>query len=181
MADRPPDTTIYQRYAECYYGFETLCDAFQKSMVSHGMENFDVETEFDRYKLWAGSVGAMHAGKTEKLSLDYRLREASFFREQVVRLLGILRQHIDSADEILRGKRRPVEECFLESASDEDSSLGASFDLDAHGGDDSPWDISDSELAQASSEHREPDGNSETPESGMTEHSQSEGQPQWTV
>ncbi|KAL0265314.1 hypothetical protein SLS55_001279 [Diplodia seriata] len=127
MADRPPDTTIYQRYAECYYGFETLCDAFQKSMVSHGMENFDVETEFDRYKLWAGSVGAMHAGKTEKLSLDYRLREASFFREQVVRLLGILRQHIDSADEILRGKRRPVEECFLESASDEDSSLGDTF------------------------------------------------------
>lgn len=38
---------------------------------------------FDRYRLWAGNVGAMHSGTRYKSSLDYRLREASFYKDQV--------------------------------------------------------------------------------------------------
>jgi len=40
---------------------------------------------FDKYRLWAGNVGAMHSGTRYKSSLDYRLREASFYKDQVSR------------------------------------------------------------------------------------------------
>lgn len=40
-----------------------------------------VRDEFERYQLWAGNVGAGHS--KYKLSLDYRLEDASFYSEQV--------------------------------------------------------------------------------------------------
>jgi len=43
------------------------------------------QNAFDRYRLWAGNVGAMHSGTRYKSSLDYRLREASFYKDQVSR------------------------------------------------------------------------------------------------
>jgi hypothetical protein len=39
--------------------------------------------EFGEYKLWAGNVGAAHSGHYYQISLDYRLREASFYKTQV--------------------------------------------------------------------------------------------------
>jgi len=40
---------------------------------------------FDKYRLWAGNVGAMHSGTRYESSLDYRLRESSFYKHQVSR------------------------------------------------------------------------------------------------
>jgi hypothetical protein len=37
--------------------------------------------EFERYQLWAGNVGAGH--RKYKMSLDHRLEDASFYRDQV--------------------------------------------------------------------------------------------------
>lgn len=45
-----------------------------------------LSNEFDRYKVWAGNVGARHRGPRYYVSLDYRLSEASFYRQQVCRL-----------------------------------------------------------------------------------------------
>ena len=45
-----------------------------------------LSNEFDRYKVWAGNVGARHRGSRYYVSLDYRLSEASFYRQQVCRL-----------------------------------------------------------------------------------------------
>lgn len=43
----------------------------------------EIESEYQRYKVWAGTVGAGHKGETYQLSLDYRLRDASFYKAQV--------------------------------------------------------------------------------------------------
>lgn len=42
-----------------------------------------IQNAFDKYKVWAGNLGAMHSGRQWKKSLDYRLREASFYKVQV--------------------------------------------------------------------------------------------------
>lgn len=42
----------------------------------------DISSNFDRYKLWAENVGAPQHGGNYKLSLDYRLREAPFYKDQ---------------------------------------------------------------------------------------------------
>jgi hypothetical protein len=69
----------------CYFSFEELIEA-----VQHPVRDFhqqltvsQVEDEFDKYKLWAGNVGAAHSGKRYEISLDYRLREASYYKIQV--------------------------------------------------------------------------------------------------
>ena len=43
----------------------------------------DLLNEFDRYRLWADNVGA--GQKKYKLSLDYRLEDASVYRDLVSR------------------------------------------------------------------------------------------------
>jgi hypothetical protein len=47
-----------------------------------------VDSEFDKYKLWAANVGAMHSGEQYDLSLDYRLRESPFYRDRVSRAIS---------------------------------------------------------------------------------------------
>jgi hypothetical protein len=76
---------ISEAHSKCYYSFEELIVAIQNPV-----RNFDsqlrlsqVQDEFDKYKLWAGNVGAAHWGKRYEISLDYRLREASFYKTQV--------------------------------------------------------------------------------------------------
>lgn len=49
------------------------------------------EDEFDRFKLWAGNIGAHRQGQS---SLDYRLRDASHIRERVLQLLAELQEAI---------------------------------------------------------------------------------------
>lgn len=61
----------------------------------------ELENQFDRYKVWADNVGAGHTGRKYEYSLDYRLREASFYRDQVAAFLDILRHHFMRAHEIL--------------------------------------------------------------------------------
>lgn len=71
--------SIAQRHTDCYSALQELC----KSANGSGLYHHDLLEEFDKYCLWAGNVGAGHSGKTYKLSLDYRLREASFYKDQV--------------------------------------------------------------------------------------------------
>ena len=72
--------SIAQAHAECYRAFEELCKAPAQDSEWYRRELLD---EFDKYCLWAGNVGAAHSGGTYKLSLDYRLREASTYKHQV--------------------------------------------------------------------------------------------------
>jgi hypothetical protein len=75
------DSTISHIHASCVQAFLAVIDALQSPSHQKNLEDaYDV---FDRYKLWAGNVGAMHKGAKYEMSLDYRLREASFYKDQV--------------------------------------------------------------------------------------------------
>jgi hypothetical protein len=72
-------------YARCHDSFETLL-ATLSSPVSgfEGQVSKDeVLAEFDRFQLWARSVGAKYSGTKYKFSLDYRLRKAPFYHDRV--------------------------------------------------------------------------------------------------
>jgi hypothetical protein len=76
---------ISEAHAKCYFSFEELVTATQNpaSNLKDQVPLGQVQEEFDKYKLWAGNVGAAHSGKRYEISLDYRLREASFYKTQV--------------------------------------------------------------------------------------------------
>jgi hypothetical protein len=75
------DLSISQAHTDCVSIFLALIEA---SHSSHSEGLNEAEDVFDRYKLWAGNVGAIHGTNKYNLSLDYRLREASFYKSQVL-------------------------------------------------------------------------------------------------
>lgn len=42
----------------------------------------DILNDIDRYQVWADNVGASKYGNNYNLSLDYRFREAPFYKDQ---------------------------------------------------------------------------------------------------
>ena len=80
-------SSISQAHAKCFDSFPNLISA-----ITHPRQDLcsqvpldDVVEEFGKYKLWAANAGAAHSGDRYKISLDYRLREASFYKTQVRR------------------------------------------------------------------------------------------------
>lgn len=90
----------------------------------------DVQDELSRFKVWVGNAGAQHSGRR---SLDYRLRDASHLRIQVLQLLGNMGDLLDGARDILTGKQMPWDEEPPDSDSDSDddelSENNFSFDM----------------------------------------------------
>lgn len=78
-------TSVSQLHYACVDAFTSLLDAAvalppdQRAWSVGAIQN-----AFDKYKLWAGNLGAMHSGRQWKKSLDYRLREATFYKTQVL-------------------------------------------------------------------------------------------------
>jgi hypothetical protein len=89
---------ISYAHAKCYFAFEQLIVARQHPVRDYEdqLPLKEVQEEFDKYKIWAGNVGAAHSGKRYEISLDYRLREASFFKEQVLTLLRTLNDKVST-------------------------------------------------------------------------------------
>jgi hypothetical protein len=79
------ETLISTVHAGCHSAFEELIEALQDPLRDYRgqLPVSEVQAEFDKYKIWAGNVGAAHFGKRYQISLDYRLREAKFLKEQV--------------------------------------------------------------------------------------------------
>ena len=87
----------------CLHAFGVLSSATSAAEAGKGEGNYELQLPSDtqpqpfslttvndqlaRFKIWAGNIGAHRKGRS---SLDYRLREASHIRDQVVRLLGDL-------------------------------------------------------------------------------------------
>lgn len=76
---------ISEAYAQCHSRFQELIDAICDHSLATGKQEELKQTEddFAKLKLWAGNLGASHSGKTYEISLDYRLKQASFFKHQV--------------------------------------------------------------------------------------------------
>jgi hypothetical protein len=86
------NTLIYENYVACLNLFTKVTAAAGKSPNQPPLE--DVVEELDRYKLWAGNTGAANTGNNWEISLDYRLQEAEFLKNQVIRLLESLSRSV---------------------------------------------------------------------------------------
>jgi hypothetical protein len=83
-----PGRPIYNAHSLCYRHFLHVCRCLRrtppKSLTDTGLIK-GILNEFDRYVLWARNLGAGH--RKYELSLDYRLEDASFLRDQVLHCL----------------------------------------------------------------------------------------------
>ena len=79
---------ISHAHDECFTSLKNLLAAIQDPVHDfHGqISPENVENDFDRYRIWASNVGAMHRGRRYEISLDYRLSEAAFYKQQVMSL-----------------------------------------------------------------------------------------------
>jgi len=144
-------------HTKCYESFEQLLEALQ-----HPARDFatqfsltEASEEFDKYKIWAGNVGAAHTGRRYEISLDYRLREASFMKSQVVALLETLLKHLSAATSISLGKRLPFEEDTSEPCEDDLDTLEDQQDVNISS-DEDVWEAS-SDLSSESDGSQSPD------------------------
>ncbi|KAF1833831.1 hypothetical protein BDW02DRAFT_648127, partial [Decorospora gaudefroyi] len=138
---------ISSAHARCFFAFESLIRALKQPArdFQDQISPRDVHNEFDKYTIWAGNVGAAHSRKRYEISLDYRLREASFLREQVSKLLSTLEEKVSTAAGLIRGERKPFEEEQIEESDSEvsiSSDLGVEQEEGATEFEDSPWEIS---------------------------------------
>jgi hypothetical protein len=138
---------VSSAHARCFFAFESLIRALKQPArdFQDQISPRDVQNEFDKYRIWAGNVGAAHSGKRYEISLDYRLREASFLREQVSKLLSTLEEKVSTAAGLIRGERKPFEEEQTEESDSEvsiSSDLGIEQEEGATEFEDSPWEIS---------------------------------------
>jgi len=80
--------SICSSYDGCRVSFKDLIATLQNPTreFSDQIAEPAVRDEHGRFEVWAGNVGARHAPKS-RVSLDHRLRESSFYRERVMRLL----------------------------------------------------------------------------------------------
>lgn len=85
---------IATQYKAVFQTFEKLCALVQKPghHFSDQISTPAVLDEFGRLKVWAGNIGAHQIGR---VSLDYRLRDASHIQRQVIQLLQDLQEALE--------------------------------------------------------------------------------------
>jgi hypothetical protein len=72
----------------CLEAFESLITVLSSPAALKRQDvNFNFVDELDRFKVWAGNIGAHRRGQS---SLDYRLRDASHIQQRVLRFLSKL-------------------------------------------------------------------------------------------
>lgn len=79
------DRSIFTSYGKALVSLEQFCAHSWASGTE--VSRAESENELARLRVWAGNVGAHQTGK---VSLDHRLREASWYRDRVVELLDDL-------------------------------------------------------------------------------------------
>lgn len=133
---------IAQSHARCTEAFASLQHAVQISSLDGGQGLVDIADEFDKYRLWAGNVGAGNEGYKYELSLDYRLRAASFYRDQVLKVLDILLRHARKAVQLLEDGKSLFEDLSSESEGETNIYLPPGAKSSVLMEEDSPWEIS---------------------------------------
>ncbi|KAL8676616.1 MAG: hypothetical protein Q9186_006886 [Xanthomendoza sp. 1 TL-2023] len=121
------DDSARRCHDACYAAFSTLFDT-----LAHGNKYEDelsqevVADLFGRFNIWAGNIGA---GQQGQASLDYRLREASEIKHEIVQLLQCLKHSLQEATSIVSGTRLPYDQL----SSDSDSSVSSLSDNGVQG------------------------------------------------
>ena len=112
MADSIANSII-----ETLGSFNHFIDSVRDTSTSN-VENISIgrwEDELGRLRMWAANIGAHRIGQS---SLDYRLRDASHIRQQILKLLDVVRRRLTDAQEILDGDSECDDDC---SSDGEDS------------------------------------------------------------
>ncbi|KAF2811608.1 uncharacterized protein BDZ99DRAFT_277880 [Mytilinidion resinicola] len=102
--------SIAESHTTCVDLFATLLSVIKQHPTSYALLETDVQDEFDKYSIWAGNVGAAFSGQNYRRSLDYRLREASFYKEQVLKLLKSLHGVMQKAVSIVNDDKVSFDE-----------------------------------------------------------------------
>lgn len=138
----------YEAHTKCHAGFQRLLAYLERSPNQSELEIavFDIRNELDKYRVWAGNVGAVHSGARYQISLDYRLRQSTFYQQQVTKVLGSLERALIRTLTFLEGEEISLEQqpkSFRSLIEVTDYSTKSSAgDSDAE---DSPWEVSDTE------------------------------------
>jgi hypothetical protein len=99
------DPSIAGYVATCLHLFQLVLQTSEAEGFSPLPSfNRDLKDEQTRFKVWSGNIGAQGTGAS---SLDYRLRESSNIRDQVVSLLGDLIELLQDAGDIISGDEVP--------------------------------------------------------------------------
>lgn len=87
---------IYEASSLCLRLFEILCYTLKLGTVEHQdlMSPAMIEDEYGRFRVWAGSLGALQKGHS---GLDYRLRESSIMQANVTAFLKQLQTALEES------------------------------------------------------------------------------------
>ena len=83
--------SIASQYAHCENSFYELLQNLETPNDEAQAVAQRLLDEFGRFRVWAGNAGAHRAGR---VSLDYRLREASHIHAELTELLGELNKDL---------------------------------------------------------------------------------------
>ncbi|KAL8780646.1 MAG: hypothetical protein Q9213_006383 [Squamulea squamosa] len=108
------DDSVFSWHEGCYTAFRTLQETLSTNRVyEEQLSKEAVNDLFGRFNIWAGNIGA---GRQGRASLDYRLREVSEIKGEVVSILQYLANSLQEATSIVSGSRLPYDQ--LPSGSD---------------------------------------------------------------
>ncbi|KAK0617699.1 hypothetical protein B0T14DRAFT_274438 [Immersiella caudata] len=147
------DPTVFDTNSVCNSRFLSLLAAAEEA---HHPLRTRLLDEFDKYSLWADNVGAIHPPSSSR-SLDHRLRHASSYKQETIRILEIVAEQLSDHEQWLTGGT-PGAPPNLES--DKTSTRSGSSD--------SPWDVSSDSEPEA-----EPTKITAMPSAAEPSHSQS--------
>lgn len=94
---------------------------YQCLSQKHNVQQSTLQDELCRLKIWVGNIGAH---RTDRSSLQYRLRDASHLKDQVSRLVRSVHVMLQIASSIIRGDQIPWDQVTDE---DDDSSPDERF------------------------------------------------------
>lgn len=110
------EDTISSHVRRCLGLFSLPCfSELAQAVPPEKLVLLKINDQQTRFKVWSGSIGAHRDGTS---SLDYRLRDASGIRLQVVRLLQDLSELLRDGCEILSGNKIPWDQLDDEDCSD---------------------------------------------------------------
>jgi len=102
MATANPPQSIRDWYHSCIGTFEKITKGVGNCNLASGSHELAlqlVQDQIGRFRVWAGNLGAHHPA-SNRMSLDYKLKEASHIHNTVVELLEELHTTLESVYKI---------------------------------------------------------------------------------
>ncbi|KAG8529093.1 uncharacterized protein KY384_005728 [Bacidia gigantensis] len=120
-------TSISTSIIGCLKSFNTFVDEAESRAASEQKTNAAAwKDELGRVRMWAANIGAHKTGQS---SLDFRLRDASHVRDQILKLLTDVSKRLQEAREILAEDIEEDQEELSDDSSDSEDATQALDEL----------------------------------------------------